>query len=44
MKLDAASARVLGALMEKEMTTPDLYPLSVNSLLAAAISGRAATR
>ena len=35
MKLDAASVRVLGALMEKEMTTPDLYPLSVNALLAA---------
>ncbi len=36
MKLDAASLRVLGALMEKEMTTPDLYPLSVNALVAAA--------
>ena len=36
MKLDVASARVLGALMEKEMTTPDLYPLSVNALIAAA--------
>ena len=35
MKLDAASVRVLGALMEKEMTTPDLYPLSVNALVAA---------
>ena len=35
MKLDQASLRVLGALMEKEMTTPDLYPLSVNALLAA---------
>ena len=33
---DAASLRVLGALMEKEMTTPDLYPLSINALVAAA--------
>ena len=30
------SQRVLGALMEKEMTTPDAYPLTVNSLLSAA--------
>ena len=36
MPLDQASLRVLGALMEKEMTTPDAYPLSVNSLIAAA--------
>jgi uncharacterized protein YceH (UPF0502 family) len=35
MQLDAKSLRVLGALMEKEMTTPDLYPLTVNSLIAA---------
>ena len=35
MILDPASQRVLGALMEKEMTTPELYPLSVNALLAA---------
>jgi len=35
MHLDPASLRVLGALMEKEMTTPDLYPLTVNSLIAA---------
>src|ERR1700722_481275 len=35
MQLDANSLRVLGALMEKEMTTPDLYPLTVNSLIAA---------
>jgi uncharacterized protein YceH (UPF0502 family) len=34
--LDPVSLRVLGSLMEKEMTTPDLYPLSVNALLAAA--------
>src|SRR3954466_9023071 len=27
--------RVLGALIEKEMTTPEYYPLSLNSLVAA---------
>jgi uncharacterized protein YceH (UPF0502 family) len=36
MNLDSHSLRVLGALMEKEMTTPDAYPLSVNSLISAA--------
>ena len=35
MQLDATSLRVLGALMEKEMTTPDLYPLTINALVAA---------
>jgi hypothetical protein len=35
MHLDPNSQRVLGALMEKEMTTPDAYPLTVNSLIAA---------
>jgi uncharacterized protein YceH (UPF0502 family) len=35
MQLDPHSLRVLGALMEKEMTTPDAYPLTVNSLIAA---------
>ena len=35
MHLDPNTQRVLGALMEKEMTTPDLYPLTVNSLIAA---------
>ncbi len=35
MQLDASSLRVLGALMEKEMTTPDLYPLTINALIAA---------
>jgi len=28
-------ARVLGALIEKEITTPDYYPLSMNALLSA---------
>src|SRR5580698_6190473 len=35
MQLDGNSLRVLGALMEKEMTTPDAYPLTVNALIAA---------
>lgn len=35
MMLSPQQIRVLGALMEKENTTPDLYPLSLNALLAA---------
>jgi len=31
----AAEARVLGALIEKEVTTPDYYPLSLNALINA---------
>ena len=33
--LSAIEARVLGALMEKQMTTPDAYPLTLNSLVLA---------
>jgi len=33
--LDAAEARVLGALLEKEIATPEYYPLSLNALLNA---------
>jgi hypothetical protein len=33
--LTAAQARVLGALAEKEVTTPDYYPLSLNALINA---------
>jgi uncharacterized protein YceH (UPF0502 family) len=33
--LTAAEARVLGALIEKEVTTPDYYPLSLNALISA---------
>lgn len=33
--LDAVEARVLGSLVEKSLTTPELYPLTYNSLLAA---------
>jgi uncharacterized protein YceH (UPF0502 family) len=35
LQLTALEARVLGALIEKEVTTPDQYPLSVNSLRLA---------
>ena len=33
--LDDIEARVLGCLIEKELTTPDYYPLTLNSLTAA---------
>ena len=33
--LNDADVRVLGALIEKEVTTPDNYPLSLNALIAA---------
>lgn len=33
--LDAAEQRVLGSLMEKSRTTPDYYPMTLNSLTAA---------
>jgi uncharacterized protein len=33
--LSGAQARVLGALIEKEITTPDYYPLSLNALVHA---------
>ncbi len=35
LTLTVFEARVLGALMEKEATTPDVYPLSLNSLVNA---------
>jgi len=34
-RLNAAQARALGALMEKEATTPDYYPMSLNALVNA---------
>jgi uncharacterized protein YceH (UPF0502 family) len=34
-QLEAAEVRVLGALMEKEVATPEYYPLSLNALLNA---------
>lgn len=33
--LTAAEARVLGSLIEKDITTPDYYPLSLNALMNA---------
>jgi hypothetical protein len=33
--LDAVEARVLGSLIEKEITTPEYYPLSLNALVNA---------
>jgi uncharacterized protein YceH (UPF0502 family) len=36
MVLPFPALRVLGSLMEKEMVTPDAYPLSLNALVAAA--------
>lgn len=35
MPITAEEARVLGCLLEKERTTPDAYPLSMNALVAA---------
>jgi uncharacterized protein YceH (UPF0502 family) len=34
-QLDEIEVRVLGSLIEKEVTTPDYYPLSLNALLNA---------
>lgn len=34
-QLDLVEARVLGALIEKEISTPEYYPLTLNSLAAA---------
>ncbi len=36
MNLDPISVRLLGCLIEKEMTTPEYYPMTVNALTAAA--------
>src|SRR5436305_2608019 len=35
MQLSGMEARVLGSLIEKEITTPDYYPLSLNALVNA---------
>ncbi|MDH3249539.1 MAG: YceH family protein [Acidimicrobiia bacterium] len=35
MELTFAQSRVLGSLIEKQMTTPDYYPMTVNALVAA---------
>jgi len=34
-KLNEIEARVIGCLIEKELTTPEYYPLTLNSLVAA---------
>lgn len=34
-ELDAAEVRVLGCLVEKEITTPEYYPMTVNALVNA---------
>jgi uncharacterized protein YceH (UPF0502 family) len=35
LELDAMEIRILGSLMEKELSTPDYYPLSLNALTNA---------
>jgi uncharacterized protein YceH (UPF0502 family) len=35
LQLNAVETRVLGSLLEKDITTPDYYPLTLNALLAA---------
>ncbi len=35
IKLTAIEARIVGALVEKEVTTPDYYPLTMNALINA---------
>ena len=35
IELDSLEARVIGCLIEKQVTTPDQYPLSLNSLVSA---------
>ena len=34
-RLSAVEARILGSLVEKSLTTPELYPLTLNSVVAA---------
>ena len=35
LKLGPVEARIVGCLIEKEITTPDQYPLSLNALVNA---------
>lgn len=35
MELSAEGARILGSLVEKQLTTPQQYPLTINALVAA---------
>ncbi len=36
MELSMVAVRVLGCLVEKQMTTPDIYPMSLNAVVTAA--------
>jgi uncharacterized protein len=36
MQLTPNAVRILGSLVEKELTVPDTYPLTINSLVTAA--------
>lgn len=36
MELSVVAVRVLGCLVEKQMTTPDVYPMSLNGIVTAA--------
>ena len=36
MELSTVAVRVLGCLVEKQMTTPDIYPMSLNAVVTAA--------
>ena len=38
MHLDQTEARVLGCLVEKELATPEYYPLTLNALVNACTS------
>src|SRR5215471_6651192 len=35
IRLSAVEARIIGSLIEKQVTTPDQYPLSLNALMSA---------
>ena len=35
IRLSAIEARIIGSLIEKQITTPDQYPLSLNALVNA---------
>jgi len=35
LTLDEIEVRVLGSLIEKQLTTPEYYPLTLNALVAA---------
>ncbi|MGO3346408.1 MAG: DUF480 domain-containing protein [Marinomonas sp.] len=35
LEINQIQMRIIGCLIEKEITTPDQYPLSVNSLVSA---------